>query len=149
MAIVQDRKIEFSQPVRQVVLMIVVLALVGIGVFFLLGHILAVFDANVWLNGFILAVFLVGVLACFWQVLALVAAVNWLEGFAVDRPGHEFVNPPRLLTSLASLLREIDRACAVIPGLDPLEQSASASAVASQFRTPSTRASIGCWERWP
>ena len=32
--------------------------------------------------------------------------MNWLEGFAIDRPGHEFVNPPRLLTSLASLLRD-------------------------------------------
>ena len=106
MAIVQDRKIEFSQPVRQIVLMVVVLALVAVGIFFLLGPIEAVFSANVWLNGFIAAVFVIGVLACFWQALSLVRAVNWLEGFAIDRPGHEFVNPPRLLTSLASLLRD-------------------------------------------
>ncbi|WP_339950058.1 biopolymer transporter ExbB [uncultured Albimonas sp.] len=106
MAIVQDRKIEFSQPVRQIVLMIVVLALVAVGIFFLLGPIEAVFSANVWLNGFIAAVFVIGVLTCFWQALSLVRAVNWLEGFAIDRPGHEFVNPPRLLTSLASLLRD-------------------------------------------
>tara|TARA_B100002003_G_scaffold53741_2_gene49029 strand:+ start:1285 stop:2487 length:1203 start_codon:yes stop_codon:yes gene_type:complete len=106
MAIVQDRKIEFSQPVRQIVLMIVVLALVAVGIFFLLGPIEAVFSANVWLNGFIAGVFVIGVLSCFWQALSLVRAVNWLEGFAIDRPGHEFVNPPRLLTSLASLLRD-------------------------------------------
>ncbi len=106
MAIVQDRKIEFSQPVRQIVLMVVVLALVAVGIFFLLGPIEAVFSANVWLNGFIAAVFVIGVLSCFWQALSLVRAVNWLEGFAIDRPGHEFVNPPRLLTSLASLLRD-------------------------------------------
>lgn len=106
MAIVQDRKIEFSQPVRQIVMMVAVLALVAIGVFFLLGPIEAVFSANVWLNGFIAGVFVIGVLACFYQVVALVRAVSWLEGFAIDRPGHEFVNPPRLLTSLASLLRD-------------------------------------------
>ncbi len=106
MAIVQDRRIEFSQPVRQIVLMIVVLILVGVGVAFLYGQISAVFNANLWLNGFICAVFVIGVLACFWQVTSLIAAVSWLEGFAVDRPGHEFVNPPRLLTSLASLLRD-------------------------------------------
>ena len=78
MAIVQDRKIEFSQPVRQIVLMIVVLALVAVGIFFLLGPIEAVFSANVWLNGFIAGVFVIGVLSCFWQALSLVRAVNWL-----------------------------------------------------------------------
>lgn len=106
MAIVQDRKIEFSQPVRQIATMVVVLALVAVGVFLLLAHIVAVFESNVFLNGFILGVFAIGVLACFWQVFSLIRAVSWLEGFAIDRPGHEFVNPPRLLTSLASLLRD-------------------------------------------
>jgi len=65
-----------------------------------------VFEANPYLNGFIAGVFVVGVLACFWQVLTLTSAVNWLEGFAVDRPGHEFVDPPRLLNTLSSLLRD-------------------------------------------
>jgi hypothetical protein len=106
MTIVQDRRIEFSQPVRQIVLMIAVLVLVGVGVSFIYGPIEAVFNANPWLNGFIGGVFVIGVLACFWQVFSLIAAVNWLEGFAIDRPGHEFVEPPRLLASLASLLRD-------------------------------------------
>ncbi|MGM0585589.1 MAG: biopolymer transporter ExbB [Pseudomonadota bacterium] len=106
MTIVQDRRIEFSQPVRQIVLMVAALVLVGVGVSLLYGPISAVFNANPWLNGFIGGVFVIGVLACFGQVLSLIAAVNWLEGFAIDRPGHEFVEPPRLLASLASLLRD-------------------------------------------
>jgi hypothetical protein len=106
MTIIQHRRIEFSQPVRQIVLMIVVLVLVAAGVAVLYGPISAVFNANPWLNGFIGGVFVIGVLACFWQVFSLISAVHWLEGFAVDRPGHEYVEPPRLLASLASLLRD-------------------------------------------
>ena len=43
-------------------------------------------------------------LACFWQVFTLITSVNWIEGFAIDRPGHEFTKPPRLLAPLAALL---------------------------------------------
>ena len=106
MTFVQERQIEFSQPVRQIALMIAALALVGVAIFFLYGSISNVFNANPVLNGGIIGIFVVGVLACFWQVLVLRAAVTWLEGFAIDRPGHEFVNPPRLLASLAALLRD-------------------------------------------
>ncbi|MGG7568604.1 biopolymer transporter ExbB [Rhodovulum sp. DZ06] len=106
MSFVQERQIEFSQPVRQIVLMIIALALVGVAIFFLYGQISTVFAANPYLNGAISGIFLIGVLACFWQVWVLRSAVTWLEGFAIDRPGHEFVNPPRLLASLAALLRD-------------------------------------------
>ncbi len=102
----QRRQIEFSQPIRQIAMMFVVLVLVGVGVFFLHGPIETVFNANPYLNGFIGGVFVIGVLACFWQVTQLISAVSWLEGFAIDRPGHEFVEPPRLLISLSSLLRD-------------------------------------------
>lgn len=106
MSLVSERRIEFSQPIRQVALMLVVLALVGIGASLIFGALRQVFDANPYLNGFILGVFVVGVLACFWQMATLTSAVSWLEGFAIDRPGHEFVDPPRLLISFASLLRD-------------------------------------------
>ena len=106
MTFAQERRIEFSQPVRQIVLMIAVLALVAFGVSLIYAPLRSVFEANPYLNGFIAGVFVVGVLACFWQVLTLISAVNWLEGFAVDRPGHEFVDPPRLLNTLSSLLRD-------------------------------------------
>ncbi|MFT4794306.1 MAG: hypothetical protein ACJAVR_002766 [Paracoccaceae bacterium] len=106
MTFVQERQIEFSQPIRQIVLMIIALALVGVGVFFLYKPISAVFNANVYLNGAILGIFAIGLIAVFWAVILLISSVSWLEGFAIDRPGHEFVNPPRLLVSLASILRD-------------------------------------------
>jgi hypothetical protein len=64
-----------------------------------------IFLSSPYLNGVILTVFVFGVLCCFWQVFVIVAAVNWVENFAMDRPGHEFVNPPKLLVPLASLLK--------------------------------------------
>ena len=34
------------------------------------------------------------------------SSVSWIEGFASDRPGHQFTKAPRLLASLAALLRK-------------------------------------------
>ncbi len=96
---------QFSQPVRQIVMMIVVLALVAAGAYLALPRIGPVFLANPWLNGFIGLVFLFGVAACFWQVTQLISSVNWIEGFAANRPGHQLTRAPRLLAPLASLLR--------------------------------------------
>ncbi|WP_316013865.1 biopolymer transporter ExbB [Roseobacter sp. HKCCA0434] len=101
-----EKEPQFSQPIRQVVLMVLILALTGFSGFLIYGSVAPIFLANVYLNGFILAVFVIGVLACFWQVLQLVSAVNWIEGFAMNRPGHEFVQSPRLLASLAALLKD-------------------------------------------
>lgn len=98
----------FSQPVRQILLMLSVLALVMIGGWLTYGRILPIFMANTWLNGLILAVFGVGVLACFWQLAQLVRSVSWIEGFAARRRGAETAAPdaqaPRLLAPLAALL---------------------------------------------
>lgn len=102
---VRDAQPFFSQPVRQVVMMLIVLALVGTGAYFAYGRILPIFTANLWLNGMILAVFLLGVLTCFWQVAQLVRSVSWIEGFAAHVPGHEITIAPRLLAPLAALLR--------------------------------------------
>lgn len=96
----------FSQPVRQIVMMLVVLGLcAGLGVL-LYPQVKPVFLASPWLNGFIGVVFLIGVASCFWQVATLIASVSWIEGFALDRPGHEFTRSPGLLASLAALLSE-------------------------------------------
>lgn len=95
----------FSQPVRQVAMMLLVLALVGAGAWFAYGPISSIFFANRWLNGLILLVFVLGVLTCFWQLVEMVRSVSWIEGFAAQRPGHEITIPPRLLAPLASLLR--------------------------------------------
>jgi hypothetical protein len=95
----------FSQPVRQILSMLLVLALVGAGGWLAWPTVAPVFLANVWLNGVIFGVFVMGVLACFWQVLTLITSVGWIEGFAGGRPGADIAQPPRLMVSLAHLLR--------------------------------------------
>jgi len=95
----------FSQPVRQVLMMLIVTGLVGAGAYFAFGAIAPIFLSSPYLNGLILGVFLMGVLTCFWQVVQLVSSVSWIEGFAANRPGHELTTPPRMLAPLASLLR--------------------------------------------
>ncbi|MCR9112061.1 MAG: biopolymer transporter ExbB [Rhodobacteraceae bacterium] len=103
-----DREVEpqFSHPVRQIMLMLVVLGLTVFGAFLALPRVLPVFQANPYLNGFIVFVFVIGVLACFLQVFQLIGSVRWIESFATERPGHEIVKAPRLLAPLATLLRQ-------------------------------------------
>lgn len=104
----QDRKVEprFSKPTLQILQMLVVLVCVsGVG-YLALPNVLPVFQANPGLNGFISLVFLFGVVATFAQVLSLFRSVRWIEGFAGLREGYDPNNPPSLLVSLASLLRE-------------------------------------------
>ncbi|WP_299624803.1 biopolymer transporter ExbB [uncultured Tateyamaria sp.] len=94
----------FSQPVQQILLMIIVLGLSGFGVVLALPRVLPVFEANPYLNGFILFVFAVGVVACFWMVFQLIRSVQWIEQFASEGPNASG-KAPQLLASLASLLR--------------------------------------------
>ena len=94
----------FSQPFQQILTMIVVLGLAGFGAFLALPRVLPVFEANPYLNGFILFVFLIGVLACFWQVFQLIGSVRWIESFASGE-ANDSRRPTRLLAPLASLLR--------------------------------------------
>ena len=103
-----DRKADphFTQPVRQILMMLMFVVMVTIGAFLSYQSLLPIFMANVLLNGFIMFVFVFGIMACFWQVFTLVSSVSWIEGFALDRPGHEFVDPPGLLAPLAHLLRK-------------------------------------------
>ena len=103
-----DREVEpnFTKPVRQIVLMLLVLVLTGLGAFVALPRVLPVFEANPYLNGFIMFVFLIGVIACFWQVYQLFGSVRWIEGFTAQTPGHEWIAAPQLLAPLATLLRQ-------------------------------------------
>ncbi len=96
----------FTQPYRQVLTMLICLGLVSFGAYIAYPQVAPVFLANPWLNGFIGFVFVVGVFACFWQVFVIFTSVSWIEGFAGDRPGHQFTNAPRMLASLATLLRK-------------------------------------------
>lgn len=95
---------QFSRPFGQVLQLVVVLGLTGAGAWFALPRVLPVFEANPYLNGFIVFVFAVGVLSCFWQVIQLIFAVRWIERFASGN-GESAAKPPQLLASLASLLR--------------------------------------------
>src|SRR5690606_22520791 len=95
----------FSQPVRQVLLMLIVCGLVGAGAYLAYGRIFPIFLANPWLNGLIVSVFVLGVLTCFWQVVQLMQSARWIEGFAADRAGREITVPPQMLAPLAALLR--------------------------------------------
>lgn len=101
-----EREVElyFSQPIRQVLLMLSVLALTSAGTVVAAPRVLAVFTANLWLNGFILFVFFVGVISCFVQVVQLIKSVRWIEEF-VNKPDKGSSNAPQLLAPLATLLR--------------------------------------------
>jgi len=98
-------KTHFTQPVRQILTMLIVLGLVGFGTYIAFPRVAPVFLANPLLNGFIAFVFLVGVFACFWQVFQLITSVNWIEAFVADGEGTEANVAPRLLAPLAALLR--------------------------------------------
>ncbi|MEM1386504.1 MAG: biopolymer transporter ExbB [Pseudomonadota bacterium] len=99
----------FSQPIRQIFLTIVVLGLVGFGGYIVYPSVASVFTANLYLNGAILGVFVFGILACFWQLVQLVFSVNWIVGFTDGDEDKTPSNAPRLLASLATLMRRRDR----------------------------------------
>ena len=102
----QEISQHFSQPVRQITLMVIVLGMVSFGGYVALPRVLPVFLANPYLNGFIAVVFLIGVVACFWQVFQLVGSVHWVERFIGVRPKQQGKRAPRLLAPLAGLMRE-------------------------------------------
>ncbi|MGY6634517.1 MAG: biopolymer transporter ExbB [Alkalilacustris sp.] len=95
---------QFSHPVRQISLMLIVLGLVAAGAWVALPRVGALFVANPWLNGFILLVFAIGVLACFWQVFQISRSVAWIEDFAATDTDAPRAAAPRLLAPLATLL---------------------------------------------
>lgn len=96
---------QFTQPVRQIIIMLLVLGLVIAGGVLIYPAVAPVFLASPYLNGVIFGVFVIGVLACFMQVLQLISSVSWIESYAQDRVDHDQLGAPRLLASLAGLLR--------------------------------------------
>ncbi|MEM9716057.1 MAG: biopolymer transporter ExbB [Pseudomonadota bacterium] len=97
--------LSFSRPIRQILTMVIIVALVAVGGYLAYPAVAPIFLASPYLNGFIFFVFLLGVWACFSQVLSLGSSVAWIEGFAGQRPGYELVTPPRLMASLAAMMR--------------------------------------------
>ena len=95
---------QFTQPIRQIVVMLAISALIGAGGYLAQDLLISIYEANIYLNGFIIGVFGIGVLACFMQVFALISSISWLKRFT-DADGSFAGNPPRLLSSLVSLMR--------------------------------------------
>ncbi len=96
---------QFSQPIRQIIFMLVVLGLVGAGFYLGLSQLMAIYNSNPYLNAVILTVFTLGVLSCVNQVFQLMKSVGWIEHFAKETGGHNFTKAPSLLAPLATLLR--------------------------------------------
>ena len=94
----------FSQPIRQILSMLIVVVLVAVGGWVISAEVIGVVETNPLFNGFIAAVFLLGIATCFWQVWILAQSVSWIEAFVQSAPGHEDAKPPRLLAPLAALL---------------------------------------------
>ncbi|WP_249218820.1 biopolymer transporter ExbB [Falsirhodobacter algicola] len=93
----------FTQPLRQLVVMALVVLLVMAGVAFAWAHLWPLFLAKKWLNGFIALVFVIGVATCFASVIRLMQSVTWIEAF-VQRKGVQS-EPPGMLLPLANMLR--------------------------------------------
>ncbi len=100
-----EQRSQFSQPVRQIFLMLIAVGLFSFGAYIAYPRVAPVFLANPYLNGVIGLVFVIGVLACFLQVIQLMSSISWIEGFARHVPGHEQTRAPRMLAPLAALLR--------------------------------------------
>jgi hypothetical protein len=95
----------FTQPLRQIILMVIVTIGVAAGLYLTFPVLKGVFLGKPVLNAFVGSVFVFGILTCFWQVFQLSRSVSWIEDFVLHRPGHEIVTAPRLLAPLAALLR--------------------------------------------
>ena len=103
--VISDQEVElhFSQPLRQVVLMLSVLALTSVGTVVAAPRVMAVFTANLWLNGFILFVFLVGLISCFVQVFQLIKSVRWIEKF-INTP-DKGCKSPSVISSVSRFIK--------------------------------------------
>ena len=97
---------KFTQPVNQIITMLLIVIAVFVGGYFLYPAVSPIFVASPYLNGFIFIVFLGGLVSCFGQVVSLVKSVSWIEGFVIDRVGHDLIKPPGLMASLAALLSD-------------------------------------------
>lgn len=95
----------FTYPLRQIVLMLIVIILVVAGGWFAFSKLETLFFAKPWLNGTIGFVFVLGVASCFLQVVRLMQSITWVEGFVRQSPGYDPAMAPSLLAPLAALLR--------------------------------------------
>ena len=104
-------QVEFTQPTRQILFMLIVLALVAVGATVLGRQIESVFYANIFLNGVIAGVFLFGVMATFVShedvpedvVYEVTRAVfENLDDFRSLHPAFANLDPKEMITNALS-----------------------------------------------
>lgn len=95
----------FTQPVRQVALMVATLALAVAGAWFGLATLEKVFFTNVYLNTAIAVVFGFGIVSVLMQVVSVMQSVSWIQTFARAMPNQRMPRAPGILAPLATLLR--------------------------------------------
>lgn len=94
-----------SRPTRQLILMLIGLAAVGLTTGLLAEPIIVAFSHNPALNTGILAVLLIGVVFTFWQVIRLNSDINWIEDFRKAGFPSSYAQP-RLLAPMAAMLKD-------------------------------------------
>ncbi len=109
------RTVRVTRPTGTIIFMLGFLAVVAVVAYFLAQTIGTVFAANPYLNGLILFVLAVGILYTFWQVNRLRMCIDWIDAFIAERPGFEVIEPPRLLASMAGMLRDREARASLSP----------------------------------
>ncbi|MBN07193.1 MAG: flagellar motor protein MotA [Rhodospirillaceae bacterium] len=95
-----------TSPQRFLVRMALFVIAVGLLSFFLVLPLRRAFEANVFLNGLIVGVLVLGVFYNFRQVFVLFPEVAWIERFRKNSPNPSHSKPPKLLSSMATMLGE-------------------------------------------
>ena len=98
-----------TNPQRYINRSILFLVLVGIVVVLLREIVARAFLYNAYLNGLILGVLLLGIAYNAQRVLRLKPEIRWIEGYRTAAPGFSLLDPPRLLTPIATALGERER----------------------------------------
>jgi hypothetical protein len=95
-----------TNPRRFLIRMVFFLIAVGLVTSFLYAPLRGAFMANAPLNGLIIGVLILGIIYNFRQVIMLYPEVSWIKGFRQNGPVASQPHPPRLLTSMATMLGE-------------------------------------------
>ncbi len=117
MARLLERSVRFTQPGRYILNMLLFLIIVT-AVVYLLSPLspnpstilMDAFNANRWLNGFILFVLGIGIIYNLRQAGVISPAVRWVEGFreTVDPRRARLPRPPMLIGAMVKLLLDAD-----------------------------------------
>ena len=97
---------QVTSPQRFVVRMALFVIAIGLLSLFLVPPLQRAFEANVFLNGLIVGVLILGIVYNFRQVLVLFPEVAWIERFRKNSPSTPHSKPPKLLSSMATMLGE-------------------------------------------